>query len=186
MSRPPKARQATLGAARRIVASCGVAHLTYDALARESGITRGGIVYHFPSRKRLLSALLEDDLKEWDRLSAQAVDGTSASPEFEGHVRSSLDSHPTGAGSLAAGLLSAARSDPDILRIVQNHERQRFARWTWDDEGVMRYLLLLAAEGAFWRAHFGLPPDEEDVRMRLHSMMARMLEKISRSRSSEA
>ena len=43
MTRPPKARQKVLDAARRIVEARGAGHFTFDMLAEESGVTRGGI-----------------------------------------------------------------------------------------------------------------------------------------------
>lgn len=176
MSRPPRARQATLEAARRIVRSRGAAHLTYEELARESGVTRGGILYHFPSKDDLLRALLEADLKDWDLASdAQAGPDADASSEIEGHVRCSLGAHASGAGDLVAGLLSAASTDPTLLAIVREHEQRRFAAWSWDDAGLLRYLTLLASEGAFWRNYFQLPPADVAVDVRLRALIERLL-----------
>ena len=64
MSRPPHARAAILAAAEEIVKDIGAANLTYDELVRRSGITRGGITYHFPTKDGLLRALVEHDLDE--------------------------------------------------------------------------------------------------------------------------
>jgi AcrR family transcriptional regulator len=176
VSRPVRARQAALEAARRIVRRQGASHLTYEELARESGITRGGITYHFPTKEDLLRALVEADLKAWDVASVeQAPLRADASPEIEGHVRCSLGAHATGVGDLVAGLLSAASTDPVLLGIVREHEQRRFSDWVWDDAGLLRYLALLAAEGAFWRSYFQLPPSDGAVDERLHALIERLL-----------
>lgn len=54
MARPGN-RDAILEAARKVVQDHGVTGLTFDALARESGITRAGVIYHFGSRDKLLA-----------------------------------------------------------------------------------------------------------------------------------
>lgn len=172
MSRPPRAKQAVLEAARRIVRDQGAVRLTFDALSRESGITRGGILYHYPSKTHLLQALLKADLDEWDRSSAaQAAD---PGHPLEGHVRMNLSAREDGIGELVAGLLTSSSLRSPLLETVREHERKRFEDWTWDDEGLDRYLLMLASEGAFWRNHFGLAPDDAVVSERLRQRIQRL------------
>lgn len=176
VSRPVRARQAALEAARRIVRQQGASHLTYEELARESGITRGGITYHFPTKEDLLRALLEADLKAWDAASVgQAPARVDGSPEIEGHVRCSLGAHASGVGDLVAGLLSAASSDPVLLGVVREREERRFSGWVWDEADLVRYLALLAAEGAFWRSFFQLPPFDGAVDERLRALIESLL-----------
>lgn len=64
MPRPPKARLRVLDAAERIVKARGAANLTYDELVQESGVSRGGITYHFPTKDDLLRALIARDLEQ--------------------------------------------------------------------------------------------------------------------------
>ena len=59
MSRPPRARKQVLDAAERIVKAHGAANLTFEELVQESGISRGGITYHFATKDDLLRALGE-------------------------------------------------------------------------------------------------------------------------------
>ena len=63
MSRQPKARTKVLEAARKIVQESGAGALTFDELSRVSGVTRGGITYHFPTKDALLRGLLEHDME---------------------------------------------------------------------------------------------------------------------------
>lgn len=55
--RPP-ADSRILDAAERIVQAKGVAALTLDAAAREAGVSKGGLLYHFASKEALLIGLL--------------------------------------------------------------------------------------------------------------------------------
>jgi hypothetical protein len=48
----PGSKDRILDAAERVVLRDGVTHLTLDAVAAETGISKGGLLYHFPSKRR--------------------------------------------------------------------------------------------------------------------------------------
>lgn len=54
----PDARTRVLDAAEAIVQARGVAGLTLEAAARDAGVSKGGLLYHFASKEALLAALL--------------------------------------------------------------------------------------------------------------------------------
>lgn len=157
MSRSSKRRQ-IIEAARRLVARRGAAHLTFEELTAESKLSRGGIVYHFPTRERLLQAVIAFELHEWDHAAPGDDD-----PDVwldEAH----LTHHLSGLFGIenpsmrVAGLLTAAASDPELLDQVRLRAQRRFLHWSWDDAGMRRFVALMAAEGLFWRKVFGLNP----------------------------
>lgn len=53
------ARSAILDAAQRVAVRDGAGHVTLDAVAREAGVSKGGLLYNFPNKKALLVAMLE-------------------------------------------------------------------------------------------------------------------------------
>ena len=55
---PPDARTRILDAVERIVQAKGVPALTLEAAAREAGISKGGLLYHFASKEALLHGLV--------------------------------------------------------------------------------------------------------------------------------
>ena len=175
MTRQPKARDKVLQAARRIVESKGAGHLTFDELATESGVTRGGITYHFPTKEALLKALIETDMAQWDRM-AEDLGATSEvkcpkGARLLGHVRCSLAEDDDAHRRFVTGLLSAAMVDPGLLDPIRSHVDRKFADWRWDDADLERYLLLLAADGLFWSRLFAISPLPEAVRPRLAALI---------------
>lgn len=174
MTRPPKARQKVLDAARRIVESRGAGHLTFEMLAEESGVTRGGITYHFPTKEDLLRALIEADIADWNS-AAEQLGGSdlpcAKAARMIGHVRTCLAEDDDAHRRFVTGLLSAAMVDPGLLDPIRSHVDREFADWRWDDADLERYLLLLAADGLFWSRLFAISPLPEAVRPRLAALI---------------
>ncbi len=48
-----------LAAARKIAVKDGVAQLTIEAVAKQAGVSKGGVLYHYPSKKKLIMALMD-------------------------------------------------------------------------------------------------------------------------------
>ncbi len=175
MTRPPKARQKVLDAARRIVESRGAGHLTFETLAEESGVTRGGITYHFRTKEELLKALIEADIADWNAASEQlGADAGMSCPKAArmiGHVRCSLADEDDAHKRFVTGMVSAAMVDPQLLDPVRQHHATEFADWRWDDADLERYLLLLAADGLFWNQLFDVSPLPPHARPRLAALI---------------
>ncbi|TCP22440.1 TetR/AcrR family transcriptional regulator [Rhodovulum adriaticum] len=53
------ARSRILDAAEAVALREGARHLTLDAAAREAGLSKGGVLYHFPSKQALLDGMLQ-------------------------------------------------------------------------------------------------------------------------------
>lgn len=81
---PPDARTRILDAAAAIVQARGVAGLTLEAAARDAGVSKGGLLYHFAAKEALLDAMLR-------RLADY----------MEGEYRSAVDTQPDQPGRVA-------------------------------------------------------------------------------------
>lgn len=62
----PSNRDRILDAAVRVIQREGVTAVTFDSLAAEAELTRGGIMYHFPSREDLLAAIHQHLADRWE------------------------------------------------------------------------------------------------------------------------
>lgn len=62
----PSNRSRILEAAIRVIQRDGVTGVTFDAVAAEAGVTRGGMMYHFPSREALLKAIHQQLADQWE------------------------------------------------------------------------------------------------------------------------
>ena len=186
MGRTPKARQIVLDAARRIVRERGAGNLTFEELVQESGVTRGGITYHFATKDALLRALVEADIEQWRELEERnrpaTVDPQTAEllADIRGHTERNEDRR-----RFVTGMLSAITLDRSLLDPVREFIAQKRGDVEWDDVQLRRHLLRLASEGLFWSELIGYGELEPDVRARLVELMEEMALELAESNSAD-
>jgi AcrR family transcriptional regulator len=175
MGRPPKAKQLVLEAAQRLVAARGAGCLTFEELALESGISRGGITYHFHTKEHLLRALLHQDLEQWQEEEARLAptDTDPCTANVIANIRAATQLKPE-RRRFVSGMLSAVMLDQSLLESVRDFHNGRIEDLTWCETDMQRFVLRLAADGLFWLEMFqcyDLPPD---VRKRLVALLEKM------------
>lgn len=166
-------RDRILNAAERIVLRDGVARLTLEAVARESGLSKGGVLYHFPSKEELIRGMLrrlvetyEERMNELGRQDPEPRGRRLRSflrasfPEPDRRYRRSL--------RVSAALLAAVSTDPALLAPVRE-EFRKWRRWIREDglDPVMAAIIRLAAEGLWLADLFGLAELELELRRRV-------------------
>jgi AcrR family transcriptional regulator len=62
----PSNRNKILEAAVRLIHRDGLIGVTFDSVAAEARVTRGGMMYHFPSREALIHAIHEHLAAQWE------------------------------------------------------------------------------------------------------------------------
>src|SRR5260221_10287371 len=55
-----KTRESVLKAATQIIIRLGIGAFTIEAVAQEAGVTKGGVLHHFPSKEALIDSLIDD------------------------------------------------------------------------------------------------------------------------------
>lgn len=167
MTRPPKARLRILDAAERIVKERGAANLTYEELVLSSGVSRGGITYHFATKDDLLRALIERDIEQWQEREQQCriSGGCDRSADLIAELRSFTEPNPE-KRRFVAGMMSAVAHDRSLLEPVRRLESERFPAH-WSHVEIDRQLLKLSAIGLFWSEVFGCTEFPPAVRDRL-------------------
>lgn len=73
----PSNRSKILEAAIRVIDREGVTAVTFESVSSEAGITRGGMLYHFPSRDALINAIHRHLAANWEA-SMEAIAGKPA------------------------------------------------------------------------------------------------------------
>lgn len=105
-----------------LIATAGFTHFTLDAVALAAGISKGGLLHHFPTKNDLLHGLAELSLQMWDerlaRELAQEPDGT-AGRYCRAYIRGTFDKEPDDV--LMLTVLSRIQSQyPDVFFELEN------------------------------------------------------------------
>ena len=168
-TRSTNQRALILDSAIEVVDAEGAGHLTIDRVAARAGVSKGGVLYHFPNKRALLTGLLER-LIEREFSSQEAAPGDSA---LERHLHSARNLKGADkAASLA--LLAAAAEDPDLLDIARDAYKALFeqARQTASDR-VEANSLMVAAEGLRLLSVLGLSPLSQAEERAVHEHLAK-------------
>jgi len=174
MSRPAHARKAILAAAETIVKQIGAANLTYDALVRESGITRGGITYHFPTKDKLLRALVEHDMARWKSVVETHRTGDTPLDSLRAYIAGNA-LHDDDSTRLCAGLLSAASGAKELNEPWRDYFAELRAKLEQGPDPQLALILMLAMDGMFWLEAMGLARFEGPERTALHARMTALV-----------
>lgn len=118
----PKSRRTRariLDEAVRVIARKGYAATTNAAVAEAAGITRGAMLYHFPTREDLLEAAIGHIQAQRAALFRQATDSLPAGGDVTEHaIESYWELLHTEPFMAFAELEAAARTDPTIAELL--------------------------------------------------------------------
>jgi AcrR family transcriptional regulator len=166
-------RSQLLDAAEAVVAQEGVRNLTLDAVAARSGISKGGLLYHFRSKEDLAAAMIERSIAWFDdALSEAGANDDDATGRFtRAYLKASLGMTPlTGAGfdKLCSAITTALLSYPEKLAPV----REQGGRTQRDIEAdgidpVLATIIRLAIDGLWLSENFNLMRFDKDMKAKV-------------------
>lgn len=117
----PSSRDKILAAAAELADAVGPGNLSLDAVAQRAGISKGGLLYNFPSKAKLMQALVEEYLKTFQQaLADRKTDDPNRN--LAAYIELSAEECDQKQPS-AAGVLAALAEDPDFLKPVRDFKR---------------------------------------------------------------
>lgn len=123
----------------------GSSRLTIDAVVRRSGISKGGILYHYPTKRALIAGLLEYSIEQLDaRVNRWSKDTGGRSPKVRALIKASAAT-PIEETTLPLSVLVAAAEDHTILAPMKQYSGDWLSEA--ESEGDLSVILMLAVEG---------------------------------------
>lgn len=147
--RPSKKTQ-ILDAAVALIERENLEAVSYEALAEASGMSKSGIVYHFPSRYEIMRSIHQHLADRWEQELEHAAGGPADTVDEQTRLKAIVVSQSNSATKAELLLEIDARSNPEFSAIWG----EVTARWApsaedvEDDEAVRsRYLIKILADG---------------------------------------
>lgn len=193
MSRPPRARERVLDAAERVLLVDGATAFTLDAVAARAEVSKGGLLYHFPSKEALLAALVERAVATVDSALEDAAHATAPGAFAHAYLDATIpaEARPADAGAapdaptgIEAALAVAVALDPALLGPL----RAAYGRWQvrLEADGLdpaLATLVRLAVDGWWLAALLDLPPLRPDLHRDVRAALERLATPASSSPS---
>lgn len=122
-------REKILDAAAELVGEIGAGRLTLDAVAERAGLSKGGLLYNFPSKDSLLQAMIQrlvDEVSsEKEALRGQIAPGRNLEARL--CTETLLKMCDGRMKDIATGMLAASSENPKLLEPVRDVVKE-----TWD------------------------------------------------------
>ena len=151
MSSRPSSRERILDTAEDVVLKEGATHMTLDAVASKAGVSKGGLIYHFPSQRDLLQAMVKRFAGNMKACKAKFRATLPASPVRE--IKASILAWFTLGDEYrraATALLAAVIRDPKLLDDVRKERLKTMAGILNASPSPDRVTILLLAMEGIW------------------------------------
>ena len=181
----PRGREAVLAAAAEIVREEGPGALTLDLAAQRAGLSKGGLLYHFPNKDALIEAMITSSLDRFEQDVNELAEGEPPGPGrwLRAFVKVTFAADP--AHIPAVSLLAAAAVNPALLEPVSRY----FARWQERvsadglDPGFAA-IIRLASDGLWFADMFNAAPPRGTFRQSILEMLLSLIDEAERRHES--
>lgn len=169
-TRSENSRRKAIDAALSILTREGIGGLTFDALSRESGISKGGLLHQFRNKHGVLRALLDRHREEFEQIAREHLAAGGAArvePVLSAQIaifRESINQPH----SVARAVLAAMVESPDLLDDLKNDDAEKMKQLQSEAKDLELSLLrYFAASGIAFNSLLGLSAMPETLRDRL-------------------
>lgn len=167
-------RQKILRAAAQVINTKGVLALTLEAVAKEAGISKGGLLYHFSSKDDLMKGMNDFIMQDFiDEVQRAANDDPCHEGKWtRAYTKVTFDQLDC-EFEMNVAFLSAVAANPDFvkfissdLRLLQDHiENDRI-------DPIVSTIVRLAVDGMYYNQLYGMNLKEDVREQVLHHLIS--------------
>lgn len=152
----PSKKTYILDAAVELIERENLEAVSYEALAEASGMSKSGIVYHFPSRYDIMRSIHHHLAGKWEEELERAAGGPAHTVDMKTRLRAVVLSQSNAATKAELLLEIDARSNPEFSAIWADVND----RWVPSPDGIedntelrSQYLVKVLADGLWTHDH---------------------------------
>jgi AcrR family transcriptional regulator len=159
-----------LDAAGKVILANGAESLTLEAVARQAGLSKGGLLYHFPTKRKLIEGMIArliarvDDALEEELLKSG---GDYVMAYIHASLRADAESN-----KISSALVAAMANEPDLIKPLQ----ARFAKMQREIAAAaispeIGTVIRLALDGLWMSDLFGFAPPSSELREKMSAVL---------------
>jgi AcrR family transcriptional regulator len=159
-------RTSILDAASKVILDQGVDALTLEAVAKEAGLSKGGLLYHFQTKRLLIEGMLNRLIAEVDSwLEEELVKNDG--DYLAAYIYASFKTNPE-RDKISNALFAAIANEPDLIKPLQ----ARFFRMQGEivaaaESPEIGTIIRLALDGLWISDLFGFAPPSLEMRKKM-------------------
>ncbi len=175
-----RTRDRLLDAAEQVLSERGATSLTLEAVALVADVSKGGLLYHFPSKEKLIEALVVRAVARVDEALAVASASTEPGAFARAYLDITVPTQPPSPGvnasdQLTAALIGAVSLNPAFLQPL----RDAYVRWQGrlEDDGIdsaTATVVRLAVDGWWMAMALNLPPVSASIHRKVRAILEQL------------
>lgn len=174
-------RRRILNAAAKVVISQGAARMTLENVADEAEVSKGGLLYHFPSKDALIEGMIEQMVQGLNERIRKEYDqdefGTNRGRWLRAITKANFQSEDL---ELSAGLTAAVLLNPMLLEA--NRQDYAYRQTLIEQDGVdivWANIIRLVGDGIWFSELLGFAPPKEPLKSQImERLLSLTVEKI--------
>lgn len=176
---PEQTREQLLSAAVNLILSKGAAHLTLDQVAADAGVSKGGLLHHYPTKDALIFGLMKLGFASFEARVQRHL-ATDSSPKsgrwLRAYVRATFESAPE-EERLTQALFMLTANSPELIEAKKAELAALFSHMEIDDIAPERAWVVRLACDALWSDDWvGLLQIDDALRQRVQDELLRLVD----------
>lgn len=172
-------RQLILNAAIQIILNNDFNALTLDAVAKQAGISKGGLLYHFPNKESLIKGLAQHVFEEVNLNFEKSAENDPVETGRWSRAfieASKLDLEHN--AELNVGIYAASLLNPDIAKNISESYQSILTKLEHDGiNPVTATIIRLVIDGIYYSQMLNIAPLEKGMQKEVFQQLVQMTKK---------
>lgn len=169
-----------IDAAETVVIEAGASHMTLDAVAAKAGVSKGGLLHHFPNKVSLLVAMVEHQITLHQNARKKVLKSMPKGPsrELKSFIIAAQNRNPMH-DRLGASLSAAVSHDPRLNEPLRKVIRESYMRFSESDMGFEKAAIIaLAVDGMRLQEMLSISPFDQEQRSMIFDELLRLVDEL--------
>ena len=174
-----------IDAAEAVVIEAGASHMTLDAVAAKAGVSKGGLLHHFPNKVSLLMAMVQRQIKIHQDARKKILKNIPKGPsrELKSFIIDAQNKDPM-YNRLGASMSAAVAHDPRLNEPIRKVVRDNYMKFTASSIGFEKAAIItLAVDGMRLQEMLSISPFHDEQRSRIFDELLRLVDEFQETKN---
>jgi len=151
MKKKKNCKDLILDAAENVVVESGAVHMTLDAVCARAGVSKGGLLYHFPNKEALFDAMISRLVEKFESARAKESEKMKDDPhrDIKAHIITFLN-RDNRMNRICAAFVAAAAHNPKLVAAARRSYKKAYTQFTGSGLCKERAAVIALAVDGLW------------------------------------